>query len=628
MVIEVLHAKGLKHGGAALRDMHIKYWPSAPRSCTWEWARAKFLYALYPADGNAWKSSRDAIAVILLVLRLIPSYGISVLVFCLAFFVLDHSDEYMLVNYILKFKSFQFFANGLYPAVKLGLMTASCMLDEHRGLHDACLGAAPGETVEFKVMMCFEPVRIVLVYTALFQLVSGRAYGGLYAIRALHKNRLDAADGCLDGEVDVEYLRQLRGLREGEEAAAPAPAPAALAGGGATCAGAATAGPTGAGAGAGGAGGAGAGPPAGVAASGASAAAPVADAGGVPSRAAMVANLAIHRENEGAEIKHGKLLPAFMAYDLLCLGAVTALGLVIIPMRYGFLPERLVTLLPLVREESSLGHTLEREDDTLHSLYWAAVYYSDMVYALAALPFLIFEAPIIGTALHGAKKTGYDESGVLAPKLSPSQLKAKIKHDEEVAKYGRTAAADRKRAALIIQRQQERHQQRLTRPRQQPAKLATVEQPERPVRARLPIVDDDGGAGDDDGEGAVASAVDALSEAAADGLSAGGAGAAGGGGGAAAADSAVGGANPSGAASSAGASAPTATCALDAEGRPPSGPPSRASSGRTTTASSGAAGRGVGPGGVGSAVTRATASARSPPEAGQAQYAREAAYDA
>ena len=52
----------------------------------------------------------------------------------------------------------------------------------------------------------------------------------------------------------------------------------------------------------------------------------------------------------------------------------------------------------------------------------------------AAFPFLLFEVPIVGTALHGAEKTGYDRSGTLAPRLSPALLKMKIeaekKHEE------------------------------------------------------------------------------------------------------------------------------------------------------------------------------------------------------
>eukprot|EP00966_Prymnesium_polylepis_P318248 7350950-Prymnesium_polylepis.2 len=56
------------------------------------------------------------------------------------------------------------------------------------------------------------------------------------------------------------------------------------------------------------------------------------------------------------------------------------------------------------------------------------------VYAIGALPFLVFALPVVGHALHGAQPTGYDRHGLLVPKMTVVELKRKVQEDIKLAK--------------------------------------------------------------------------------------------------------------------------------------------------------------------------------------------------
>ena len=94
----------------------------------------------------------------------------------------------------------------------------------------------------------------------------------------------------------------------------------------------------------------------------------------------------------------GYYLPAFLTLDLACF---TALALF-------------------------FGVTIYAHGWSLaEPMFWHSLYYLKMSYALLAIPFLVFLAPVFGDALHGAKATGYDKSGLCVPQLVNSEIKRK-----------------------------------------------------------------------------------------------------------------------------------------------------------------------------------------------------------
>ena len=80
--------------GPEHRELRARFWAEEPLpGFGFPSLRARFLYAMYPGDGNMWTSLRDPFAVFLILLRLCPYWGVSVIVFCATFFLIDKSDE-------------------------------------------------------------------------------------------------------------------------------------------------------------------------------------------------------------------------------------------------------------------------------------------------------------------------------------------------------------------------------------------------------------------------------------------------------------------------------------------------------------------------------------------------------
>ena len=97
------------------REMRLKHWAGYPQfwprgSCCprpYTWFRARFLYAILPADAGRWQTLRNPKTVGIFMLSFCPFYAVSVWVFVLLFCLIDKTDEYQLSQYILKFKTTQ-----------------------------------------------------------------------------------------------------------------------------------------------------------------------------------------------------------------------------------------------------------------------------------------------------------------------------------------------------------------------------------------------------------------------------------------------------------------------------------------------------------------------------------------
>ena len=220
---ELLEGVMLKHGMSgdefSIKQTALQFWvrnrpvlwPEGERfPWVWRWVRARFLHATQPAEETFWQNVRDPQTLCVFILALYP--GTSVFLFFLTFICINKSDEFQLVNFILKFKGAQFFSAGLIPAAKVGMgLFFSCYHHVHsQGLEglelpELCVVPAPG--LHARHLLVLEPVRLILVYAAALLLRAG-AYGGVEEIKALESVRIDAADGELDGVVERKVLMQ------------------------------------------------------------------------------------------------------------------------------------------------------------------------------------------------------------------------------------------------------------------------------------------------------------------------------------------------------------------------------------------------------------------------------------
>ena len=370
------------------REMRVLFWASKfPRGWKPNVLRARILYALYPGDANIWKSlSEDPMALPLLLVRLCPFWGISIAFFCLKFFLIDRSDEFQLVNYILEFKKFQFLSAGLLVGVQLGYLMASCVMLENAGANNACLDAAPGTSTASVFTICLEPVRIVMCYAAAFLLMTDQATGGSGALIALENRRLDAADGSVDGTVDREYLRSLRKQDTALE-----------------------------------------------------------DEEGLSMQEQSLQDLDMrdaleaHRHEQYAQVRHGGYLAYFLIYDIVILLLAALLWAMLLSLDYIEVPG--LSLGSRSTDDAEVAHS---------RAFWAMLYYTKFTVAILAFPFLAFSLPVVGPALHMAIPTAYDKTGALVPKLTSGLLREKIleeERDETEAAAGAPGTAKSKSAA-------------------------------------------------------------------------------------------------------------------------------------------------------------------------------------
>ena len=419
-----------------LQTSRLEHWPGAPafwgEGGAWRslpprpytWMRAKILYALKPADANKFKHLRDPVALAIVLLKLCPYYGISVLLFVLLFFLIDRSDEGQLVYFVLSFKSFQFIS-GLSSTAFLCFHFWNCLEESTIDPDLSCVRDAPGQAWSYPFVMLLEVIRIVLLLSAGILLGGGASYGGNEELFALEQVRLQRARGelpstprrhsaCHSTRQQQQQQQQLgRSSPDGSsERSSPrrvslrlvAPSESATDGGDS---------------GKGGSeeesdgarplltGGSGD-------ASGGSANASGGSAGGAggqgvrlqpPHPASLRRALAAARLRFGVKRGYGGYVPLLMCYDLMLLLCLCAY---------------------------LVWHTLWlRRVGAPEWLFWTTCYYCKLAWALASFPYLVFVVPILGQALHQSKATGYDHSGMLVPMLSGDLIKKKKIMDEE-----------------------------------------------------------------------------------------------------------------------------------------------------------------------------------------------------
>jgi len=348
-------------------DTRPTFWPKGETfPWVWRWARARFLHATQPADCTLFQNLREAGPLMLTVISLYPLTSVPLFFFTLIF--INKTDEFQLVNFILKFKGAQFISAGIIPAAQTGMkLFFSCFKNVAVNDHDyesllpegMCVITAPGPSKWH--LLVLEPLRIVLLYIAAYLLYKG-GYGGIEEIKALEAARTDAADGCLDGVVDKKVLKE-----KGKEARGQG-TPRNHAG--------AHADPR--------------------------SASPV-EHSSTPrdhrekeeiTFEAKNAAIGIARLQYKAKVCNGFMLPSFLLYDFCVVLTLTfAFGMALFSV-----------------EEPGW-------------MVWTCAYYFRMIYSVFSFPFLVFLIPIVGPSLHHAKPTAYDKQGMLVPKLNTGQIK-------------------------------------------------------------------------------------------------------------------------------------------------------------------------------------------------------------
>ena len=74
----------------------------------------------------------------MLVLTVLPFYGISVYTYVLLFVLIERTDEFQLVSFICRWKAIQFVVQGLLPALFTSAKHVACLEGETKSLLESC----------------------------------------------------------------------------------------------------------------------------------------------------------------------------------------------------------------------------------------------------------------------------------------------------------------------------------------------------------------------------------------------------------------------------------------------------------------------------------------------------------
>ncbi|CAJ1441920.1 unnamed protein product [Effrenium voratum] len=127
--------------------------------------RAFFRYHLYPYDRGLWGSLKDPVWLLFTAIALLPIYGISPCVFLLIFLIIDKTDEFQLVSFILQFKGFQYLTQGVLRSLVGYFLFLSCVTSPGSQEH-FCAQSGPGSAAPMILVVVGFGLQTVLAWIA------------------------------------------------------------------------------------------------------------------------------------------------------------------------------------------------------------------------------------------------------------------------------------------------------------------------------------------------------------------------------------------------------------------------------------------------------------------------------
>eukprot|EP01017_Pseudomicrothorax_dubius_P032822 TRINITY_DN4336_c0_g3_i1.p1 TRINITY_DN4336_c0_g3~~TRINITY_DN4336_c0_g3_i1.p1 ORF type:complete len:351 (-),score=43.27 TRINITY_DN4336_c0_g3_i1:61-1113(-) len=160
--------------------------PPSRRSCClfypFLWFRNWILYTTHPVDKNLYQIMSTISWWLLLILSGTPIYGVQSFFYLLFFILMDKSDEYQLVEFIISFKRMQFFAAGIVSAVIGYSQYYSCNIRiEYKEVnvieYGNCMIDESAKLVHLYIDPAAELLKIALLWAAFFLLPCSRQKG-------------------------------------------------------------------------------------------------------------------------------------------------------------------------------------------------------------------------------------------------------------------------------------------------------------------------------------------------------------------------------------------------------------------------------------------------------------------
>lgn len=164
--------------------------------------RSFLLYHMLPYDKTFWGCIRDPVWLILKLISMVPVFGVAQFFFFILFLLIDKTDEYQLVSFILRFKSIQFITMGVISALVASVQFYYCATQV-----DNCEKNAPGEPLWLFVVFV---AQVMLTWTAFVLLPCSHKRGVRpLVVRGAIMRRYDRdGDGVLNADEIRRYNRR------------------------------------------------------------------------------------------------------------------------------------------------------------------------------------------------------------------------------------------------------------------------------------------------------------------------------------------------------------------------------------------------------------------------------------
>jgi len=152
---------------AQLRDSRPNWEEGEPVACCpnpLAYFRSFYMYTMLPHDKSFWAQTRNVWWWFFTVIQLVPVYGVQQICFLFNYLMMDKSDEYQLVTWILGFKTANFISQGIISMI---VGVAMYYLCSNKAVH-TCHAQGPGQMPGFEIDMIFFAFQILIVWHAYF----------------------------------------------------------------------------------------------------------------------------------------------------------------------------------------------------------------------------------------------------------------------------------------------------------------------------------------------------------------------------------------------------------------------------------------------------------------------------
>lgn len=161
--------------------------------------RAWILYTLDPVDRSIWKSLKTFSWWVLQLVQLFPFYGVQAFFMLSYFLLMCKDDEFQLVNYIVSFKSLQFFTMGCINGLIAYIIYFFCIstssgANDTQGIN-ACSAKGASDNFHYWIEIGQFFLRILLIWICYFALPCAERKGQVsFRIKSDHEKEKDALE--------------------------------------------------------------------------------------------------------------------------------------------------------------------------------------------------------------------------------------------------------------------------------------------------------------------------------------------------------------------------------------------------------------------------------------------------